>query len=106
MRIETERLVLRRFRPGDAEALAESFSDPEVMRWIGDGSTGGIEDARAWIGTVDGPRWRANGLGQLAAERREDRRVLGRIGFLVWSRETCDKGTLAELGEAAEVELG
>ncbi|MGH2998904.1 MAG: GNAT family N-acetyltransferase, partial [Gaiellaceae bacterium] len=38
--IETERLTLRLPRPDDAESLVEAISDPEVMRYIGDGSTG------------------------------------------------------------------
>jgi RimJ/RimL family protein N-acetyltransferase len=36
----TERLALREFRPGDAEALYRLDSDPRVMRYIGNGSVG------------------------------------------------------------------
>ena len=35
--IETERLTLRLFTPGDADFLYDVFSRPEVARWSGDG---------------------------------------------------------------------
>lgn len=35
--IETARLMLRRFTVGDAEALADLYGDPQVMRYIDDG---------------------------------------------------------------------
>jgi ribosomal-protein-alanine N-acetyltransferase len=37
--LETARLVLRDKREDDLEFTAELFADPQVMRWIGDGST-------------------------------------------------------------------
>jgi hypothetical protein len=33
----TDRLLLRRLRPADQVELARTFSDPEVMRYVGDG---------------------------------------------------------------------
>ena len=36
-RLETPRLVLRRYRESDLDAVAAMNSDPEVMRYIGDG---------------------------------------------------------------------
>jgi RimJ/RimL family protein N-acetyltransferase len=35
--VETERLVLRAWRPEDRAPLAQINGDPEVMRWIGSG---------------------------------------------------------------------
>ena len=35
--LATERLVLRRFTPADADLLAELYSDPDVMRFISGG---------------------------------------------------------------------
>jgi RimJ/RimL family protein N-acetyltransferase len=92
--IETQRLVLRLPRLDDAPALAQAISDSEVMRYIGDGSTGDVE------------RWGTGGPSQLMVERRGDGRVLGRVGFLVWDREDWRTGTRAELGDQAEVEIG
>ena len=37
--LETERLTLRMFRPGDLDAYAEMCADPDVMRYINDGRT-------------------------------------------------------------------
>ena len=104
MRIETERLVLRLPQPRDAGAIVEYVSDPEVMRWIG-GETGGRDVAAAaverWLTC-----WDADGIGHFAIERKEDGRVLGRVGFLVWDRRTWETSSLAEAGDDAETELG
>jgi RimJ/RimL family protein N-acetyltransferase len=103
--IETERLLLRKPRLDDADALLEAYSDPETMRYIGDGSTTDLDGVRVaiakWLA-----RWDADGLGQFAVERRDDGRVVGRVGFLVWDRERWQPGTRAEFGARAEVELG
>ena len=103
--IETERLVLRRPRLEDAPALAEAISDPEVMRYIGDGSTGDVDRAERTIERFL-ERWAAGGPSQFLIERRADGRVLGRVGFLVWDCEEWRTGTRAELGDRAEVEIG
>jgi RimJ/RimL family protein N-acetyltransferase len=96
--IETERLLLRKPRTEDAPGLLEAFSDPEAMRFIGDGSTtdlAGAEQAVArWL-----ERWDAWGIGMFVIERLEDGRVLGRAGFLRWDPETWEiGGTETELG--------
>ena len=103
-RIETERLALRMPRLEDAEAAAELLTDPEVMRFLG-GQTVPREDAPAvierWL-----ERWKANGFGHLAIERREDGRFLGRVGMIVWDTREWRHRTLAEAGEHAQPELG
>jgi RimJ/RimL family protein N-acetyltransferase len=104
-KIETERLVLRRPRLSDAKSLHAAFSDPEVMRFIGLGDTKDLEQTREWIDKAL-RRWKADGFGQFVIERKEDRRVVGRAGFLVWDPDTWQTGTLAELGEHSVVELG
>ena len=96
--IETERLLLRKPRGEDAADLAGAYSDPEVMRFIGDGSTATvaeIEDGiRQWLA-----RWESWGLSLFSLERREDGRVLGRAGFLLWDPETWQvPGDETELG--------
>jgi RimJ/RimL family protein N-acetyltransferase len=100
--IETERLVLRKPRVEDAEELVAVYSDPETMRYIGDGSTTDLAGTRAaiekWLA-----RWEANGIGFFVIERRDDRHVVGRAGFLVWDPETW---TISELDDRAEIELG
>lgn len=93
--LETERLLLRKPRPEDADALVEVISDPETMRYIGDGSTGGIAAARhairRWL-----QRWDESGIGQFLVERRDDGRFVGRAGFLVWDPETWKPASKGE----------
>jgi RimJ/RimL family protein N-acetyltransferase len=103
--IETDRLVLRMPRLEDAADLAVAYADPETVRYLGDGSTATPEQVEQgiafWL-----ERWEANGIGLFSMERREDGRVVGRSGFLVWDGETWEVADLAEAGERAEVELG
>lgn len=98
--IETERLLLRKPRLEDAGALLAAYSDPETMRYIGDGSTTDLPGMRAaiekWLA-----RWDTNGIGFFVLER--DGLVVGRAGFLVWDPETW---TISELDEHSEVEIG
>jgi len=97
--IETERLRLRLPRPDDAEGLVEAISDPETMRYIGDGSTGDLAAAERTIGRWL-ERWEESGVGQFVAERREDGRYVGRAGFLVWDP------VVWEPAAAGETEIG
>jgi ribosomal-protein-alanine N-acetyltransferase len=102
-KIETERLVLRRPRLSDAKALHALYGDPEVMRFIGNGSTLTPAKTKAWIEKAL-TRWKADGFGHFVIEK--DRKVIGRAGFLVWDPDEWRTGTLAELGEHGAVELG
>ncbi len=36
--LETERLLLREWTPGDAQAYFEIYQDPEMFRWLGNGT--------------------------------------------------------------------
>ena len=103
--IETDRLRLRKPGLDDADGLAVAYADPEVMRYIGAGETFDVEGTRAWLEKAL-RRWDADGFGHFVAERREDGRVLGRAGFLVWDPDAWQPGTLAELGDRGAVELG
>ena len=105
MVIETERLLLRPPRLEDAPHLAVAYGDPETVRYIGDGSTATLAEVEESIGFWL-TRWEANGLGLCAIERREDGRVLGRAGFLVWDTAEWEPSTFAEAGKRAQVEIG
>lgn len=100
--IETDRLLLRKPRPDDAPAFAEMLRDAEVMHFIG-----GVTDEPA-EDVVDSwhARWSANGVGPFVVVRREDDRVLGRAGIVVWDTRTWRNCTRAEAGEHAQEELG
>jgi len=103
--IETERLILRKPRLGDAKALLAAYGDPEVMKFIGTGETHDLEATRESIKRSIA-RWKADGFGALVIERKEDKKVVGRTGLLVWNSETWQTGTLAEFEDAGVVELG
>jgi RimJ/RimL family protein N-acetyltransferase len=102
--LETERLVLRMPRLDDAEGLLDFVGDDAVMRPIGS-EPGGLEVAvehlERWIA-----RWNANGMGPFMVVLRDDGRILGRVGPLVWDERTWQNSTLADAGDHAQVELG
>jgi ribosomal-protein-alanine N-acetyltransferase len=89
--IDTERLILRRPRAGDAAELAVAYADPEVVRFMGDGGTATLAEVEAgieqWL-----ERWESWGMSLCSLERRDDGRVLGRAGFLRWDPETWQVG--------------
>jgi RimJ/RimL family protein N-acetyltransferase len=77
--LETERLLLRPFRPDDFDAYAEMCSDPEVMRYL----TGApLSRPEAWrhMAFIVG-HWHLLGYGMWAVEEKATGNFLGRIGF-------------------------
>ncbi len=103
--IETKRLILRKPRLEDVDDFEPAYADPEVMRYLGDGSTGTREQIERGIGFWL-ERWEKNGIGLVSMESRETGRVVGRSGFLVWDSGSWETSSFAEAGERAEVELG
>lgn len=77
--IETERLILRRWRVADREPWAAMSADPEVMRWLGRApmsraeSDAQIDRFEAQLGQL--------GHGFLALERRADGAFLGFVAL-------------------------
>ena len=79
--LETERLLLRQFRNDDHAAYAEILADPEVMRYIGTGTTlNPIESWRAMSAVLG--HWTLRGYGMFAVEVKETGELAGRVGFL------------------------
>ncbi|MFI1955959.1 GNAT family N-acetyltransferase [Streptomyces xinghaiensis] len=81
-RIETERLVLRRWRAEDLAPMAAVNSDPEVMRWIGDGSVRTERQTAESIAAWE-REWEAEGFGLFAVELRETGELAGFTGLSV-----------------------
>jgi RimJ/RimL family protein N-acetyltransferase len=80
---QTERLVLRRFRPEDADAFAALNADPEVMRYIGEGSPLTRAASDELLARIAG-HWRSHGYGLwCVAERGAPDRCLGFAGLAV-----------------------
>lgn len=78
VRIETDRLVLRDWRDGDAERFFAGTNTPPVMRWLG----GVMDDAgrQALLDRVSACRER-NGFCFWIVERKADGEVLGFCGL-------------------------
>jgi RimJ/RimL family protein N-acetyltransferase len=104
--IETDRLLLRPPEDGDVDAVYRFVADPEVMRWIGDaGRTGTYADALDRVGRYR-RAWELDGFGHFMVVVKGSSEAIGRVGILVWDPRTWEHGTLKELGDAAELELG
>ena len=79
--LATDRLRLRAFGLADLDAYAAMCADPEVMRHIGAGGPVGRDAAWRHLALFLG-EWALHGHGMWALERRSDRRLIGRVGFL------------------------
>ena len=77
--IETERLILRRWREDDRPAFHAICADPQVMDWLGGVLT--PEEADARLARVEETFDRL-GYGRFCVERRLDGRVLGWCGVM------------------------
>jgi len=80
--IETPRLVLRRWREEDVLPFAAINADPEVMRWISDGSVHDEERTRAMVGMLE-KHWDEEGFGLFAVQLRETGALAGFTGLAV-----------------------
>lgn len=76
--IETERLILRRFKDEDQRPFAQLNGDPEVMRYFPTPLTAQQSNELA---TEINRRIDANGYGFWAAERKEDNVFIGFVGL-------------------------
>ncbi len=79
-RIQTERLVLRRWRSEDHSPFAAICADPEVMAFIGDGSTQTAEQASGLVEHAE-KNWAENGYGLFAVELLETGELIGFAGL-------------------------
>ncbi|MEE1783713.1 GNAT family N-acetyltransferase [Streptomyces sp. SP17BM10] len=82
VRIETPRLILRRWREEDVAPMAAINGDPEVMRWIADGRPLAEADTRRFTALVE-QRWDEQGFGLFALEVRETGELAGFTGLAV-----------------------
>ena len=82
MELLTDRLRLRRLREDDVDALAAINADPEVMRYIADGSVRDRAATRAEIAAIE-RLWQARGFGRFAVEIRDTGELAGLTGMAV-----------------------
>jgi RimJ/RimL family protein N-acetyltransferase len=78
----TPRLRLRRWRASDLDAMARINADPEVMRWIGDGSVFDPATTAAEIAAFE-KIWDAHGFGRFAVEVRDTGELAGFTGMAI-----------------------
>jgi RimJ/RimL family protein N-acetyltransferase len=80
---DTERLHLRRWRTTDREPFAALNADPEVVRYIGDGSPMTRAESDDLLNAIDA-HWAQHGFGLWCAAPREDPQAcLGFVGLAV-----------------------
>jgi RimJ/RimL family protein N-acetyltransferase len=94
--LQTKRLDLRHFEPGDLDALYAMYRDPEVRRYFPDG-TRTLEETREEL------EWHRHGhprdrrLGLWAAVERASGVLVGRCGLLPWNIDGAPEVELAYL---------
>ncbi|SCL14582.1 Protein N-acetyltransferase, RimJ/RimL family [Micromonospora nigra] len=80
--LETPRTVLRGWCPEDLPAMAAINADPEVMRWIADGSVLDRERSDARIAAYE-RHWQEHGFGLFALTLRPTGELAGFAGLAV-----------------------
>ena len=80
--LTTPRLLLRQWRDDDLDALAAIYADPEVMRYIGDGSVRDREQTAAGLAAMR-REWAERGYGMFAVEVRDTGQLAGWVGLTV-----------------------
>jgi RimJ/RimL family protein N-acetyltransferase len=79
-RLTTSRLILRGWRDDDLDPLAAMNADPEVMRYIGDGSVRDREQSAAGLVQVERD-WEERGYGLFAVEVKETGQLAGWVAL-------------------------
>ena len=93
---ETERLLLRGWRERDVEPYARLCADPEVMRFIGNGSTLTREESVEQISRFS-RHWEERGFGLWALEERASGTFIGFAG-LAYQEDWAEGGHKTEVG--------
>jgi RimJ/RimL family protein N-acetyltransferase len=104
VRLETERLVLRKPELDDLDGYAELWGDPEVVRYLS-GTTLPRDEVPAAIERMLG-HWERHGVGLFSVVRKEDGRVVGRVGYLLWDPERWVNAMHEQLDGELELEIG
>ena len=104
MRLESERLVLRKPETGDRDGYAEMWGNEEVVRFLG-ARTLSPEEVPAGIERML-KQWDRHGVGLFSVLRKEDERLVGRVGYLLWDSERWVNAMHEELDEPLELEIG
>ena len=104
MQLETERLILRKPEHDDLDGYLAIWSDPEVVRFLG-GRTLSREEVPQGIERML-KQWDRHGVGLFSVLRKEDERLIGRVGYLLWDPERWVSAMHEELEDPLELEIG
>jgi RimJ/RimL family protein N-acetyltransferase len=102
--LETERLILRIPEAGDIDAYAQFWSDAEVVRYIG-GKTRNRDETAAGVERMR-RHWDRHRIGLFSVVRKDDERLLGRAGFLLWKTAPWRSAMQHALEGPLETEIG
>jgi RimJ/RimL family protein N-acetyltransferase len=83
--LETERLILRAFRPHDLEPLAQMWADEAVVRYIGGQKLSREDTWRRSLAACG--QWPYTGWGYWIAELKGSDEVVGQLGFADFKRD-------------------
>ena len=86
--LETERLVLRHFKPSDAAFILELVNEPGWKKYIGDRGVNSLDDARRYIETVPLASYAKHGFGLWAVELKDGGSLVGMCGLI--KRDTLE----------------
>ncbi len=104
MRLETQRLQLRLPEMADLDGYAATLGDPEVVRSLGFGPRTPEQTADAIERMLR--HWDRHGVGLFSVVRKNDDRLLGRVGFLLWDSDSWRNALNHELQGPLETEIG
>jgi RimJ/RimL family protein N-acetyltransferase len=104
VRLETERLILRKPNVDDLDGYAELWADPEVVRYLS-GTTLPRDQVPKAIERMLG-HWERHGVGLFSVLRKEDERLVGRVGYLLWDPERWANAMHEQLDGDLELEIG
>ena len=80
--IETERLILRRLVPQDAEFMLGLLTDPAWIRFIGDRGVRSVEGARDYLANGPTAMYALQGFGLYLVELKDGAQPLGICGLI------------------------
>ncbi len=87
MRIETQRLILRKLEEEDAERIFLMDSNPEVMKYIGTPVSTDLEESKYIIRMIQ-QQYKENGVGRLGVIEKESGLLIGWSGLKLLTKET------------------
>lgn len=78
---QTARMSCRRWLPSDLDALEAVYGDPQVVRWVGDGTPLPRSGCEAWLKVTES-NYQKRGYGMFTLEDRESGEIVGFCGLV------------------------